>query len=201
MASDWRKELKELYLPSSKEVSVVDVPKMKFLMLDGEGAPGSADMGKTFEALYTMAFGVKFAVKKKDPKKDFKVYPAEGLWWTNQDGSIDPGKKDKWKWTIMVGQPDQVTSSIVEEVRGQAMKKKDNPLLAMVRFEEFKEGKAAQIMHIGRYDQETQNIEKIVKHIHSLGKKVSGKHHEIYLSDPSRVPPEKMKTVVRLPFK
>ena len=201
MVSDWRKELKELYLPSSKEVSVVDIPKMKFLMLDGEGAPGNEAMGKTFEALYIMAFGVKLAVKKRDPRKDFKVYPAEGLWWTNEDGSIDLGKKDEWKWTIMVAQPDQVTKAIVEEVRAQAMKKKDNPLLSKVRFEEFKEGKAAQIMHIGPYDQETENIQKVVKHIRSLGKKVSGKHHEIYLSDPGRVPPEKMKTVVRLPFK
>jgi hypothetical protein len=201
VVSDWRKELKELYLPSSKEVSVVDVPKMRFLMVDGEGAPGSETMGECFGALYTISYGAKFAIKKKDAKKDFKVFPAEGLWWMNDDGSFEMGKKDRWKWTIMVAQPDQVTKESVEEVRAQAMKKKDNPLLSEVRFEEFIEGKAAQIMHIGPYDEEGPNIEKIHKLILSLGKKPSGKHHEIYLSDPGRVPSDKCKTVVRQPFK
>lgn len=133
VVSDWRKELKGFYLPSSKEVSVVDVPKMKFLMVDGEGAPNQGTMGQCFEALYTLGYGVKFAVKKKDPKKDFKVFPEEGLWWTNEDGSFTAGNKDKWKWTIMLAQPDVVTKAILEEVRKQAMKKKENPLLTKVR--------------------------------------------------------------------
>ncbi|MDD1770557.1 MAG: GyrI-like domain-containing protein [Methanomassiliicoccales archaeon] len=193
--------MKELYLPSSKEVSVVDVPKMKFLMIDGEGDPNQGSLQGSFEALFPMAYGLKFMIKKKDAKKDFKVYPPEGLWWNKDDGSFDSGPGHKWKWTLMVAQPDFVTEKMVEEVRAQAMKKKDNPLLAKVRLEEFKEGKAAQIMHIGPYDKEGPNIEKVHKVILSLGKKPNGKHHEIYMSDMRKTPPEKWKTVIRQPFR
>jgi hypothetical protein len=202
VVSDWRKELKELYLPSSNEVSVIDVPKMKFLMIDGAGDPNKGGMMECFGAIYPLAYGLKFMIKKKDPKKDFKVFPPEGLWWMNEDGSFDQGKKDKWKWTLMLAQPDFVTEKMVEEVRAQAMKKKDaSPLFTKVRFEEFKEGKAAQIMHIGPYDKEGPNIEKLHKLILTLGKKPSGKHHEIYMSDPGRTPPEKWKTIIRQPFR
>jgi hypothetical protein len=101
----------------------------------------------------------------------------------------------------MVAQPDFVAEKMVEEVRARAMKKKENPLLAKVRLEEFKEGRSAQIMHIGPYDKEGPNIEKLRKTIETLGKKASGKHHEIYMSDMRRTPPEKWKTVIRQPFR
>jgi hypothetical protein len=201
VVSDWRKDLKELYLPSSNSVSVVDVPRMTFLMIDGQGDPGQG-MGQCFQALYPIAYGLKFMIKKQDRKNDFKVFPPEGLWWMNDDGSFDMGKRDKWRWTIMVGQPDLVTEELFENARAKAAKKKGAAApFDKVRLEGFEEGTAVQIMHVGPFDQEGPNIEKLHEHILSLGRNPCGKHHEIYLSDPARSSPEKWKTVIRQPFR
>jgi len=199
MASDWRKELKALYLPATGKVVVVKVPRMQYLMVDGRGDPNN-EMQAPTEALYTIAYGLKFAVKKKDPKNDFKVFPLEGLWWMKGNVEFDQGAKDKWLWTLMVAQPGLVSTDLVEEVRVQAQKKKVNPFLSEVRLEGLDEGESAQIMHIGPYSDEAADIKKLHDHIASLGKKPRGKHHEIYMNSPMQVPPEKLKTVIRQPF-
>ncbi len=199
MTSDWRKDLKALYMPPTNKVVVVKVPRMKYLMVDGTGDPNKG-MQPHMEALYGIAYGLKFSLKKKDPTKDFRVFPLEGLWWMKGIEGLDQNAKGEWQWTLMIAQPNFVTEKMVDDVRAQAQKKKDNPLLAQVRLEELDEGDCAQIMHIGPYSQEGPNIVKVHEHIASLGKKPKGKHHEIYMSDPRRVPPEKWKTVIRQPF-
>jgi hypothetical protein len=197
---DLKKDLKEFYNPSKKEVSLVDVPEMNFLMIDGEGAPESEAFANSISALYPIAYTIKFDLKKADGT-DFAVMPLEGLWWADNMNDFDPetGDRNKWKWTLMIMQPDFVTKEMFQKAVEEVKKKKNLSLIDKARFETFKEGKSVQILHIGRYIDETENIKKIHAKIAEIGK-LSGKHHEIFLSDFRKTAPDKLKTVVRQPF-
>jgi len=196
---DLKKELKNLYNPSAKEVSIIDVPDMNFLMIDGEGAPASQQYIEAVQTLYPLAYALKFMVKKAKGV-DYGVMPLEGLWWMDDMAQFSVERKDEWKWTAMIMQPKYVTEidfkAAVEQVR-----KKNPPALEKVRFECFHEGKAAQIMHIGPFSAEAPNIQRMHAVIKASGHQLSGKHHEIYLNDPSKTAPEKLKTVLRQPMK
>ncbi len=199
---DLKKELKQLYNPSSKEVSVVNVPEMNFLLVDGEGAPSSPQYRDAIEALYAVAYTLKFMIKK-GKGVDYAVMPLEGLWWMDDmtKFSADEQGKSKWKWTAMIMQPKYVTAEDFKAAVEQVKKKKNPSALGKVRFEGFKEGQAAQIMYIGPFKDETPTIQKIHAYIQSSGRQLSGKHHEIYLNDPSKTAPEKLKTILRQPMK
>ena len=197
---DLKKELKNLYNPSAKEVSVVDVPAMNFLVVDGEGAPTSPQYSAAIEALFSVAYTLKFVVKK-GKGIDYSVMPLEGLWWVDDMSKFSAYRKDEWKWTAMIMQPKYVTwddfNLTVEQV-----KKKKNPIaLPKVRFESFKEGPSAQIMYVGPFSAEEPTILKIHAHIQNGGHALSGKHHEIYLNNPATTAPEKLKTIIRQPMK
>jgi hypothetical protein len=198
---DFKKELKQLYQPSAKEISVVEVPSMNFLLVDGEGAPGSAQYGEAVSALFSVAYTLKFMVKK-GKSVDYGVMPLEGLWWMDDMAKFgaDNESKKKWKWTAMIMQPKYVSSDDFKVAVEQTMKKKDLPALPKVRFETFKEGPSAQIMYVGPFAEEGPTIQKIHAHIKASGHQLSGKHHEIYLNDPSKTAPEKLKTVIRQPM-
>ena len=198
---DYKKELKHLYRPSAKNVGIIDVPKMNFLMIDGEGDPNtSQSFEDAISALYPLSYTLKFMVKRGAIGIDYGVLPLEGLWWADDMSSFTEGKKDKWKWTLMIMQPDLITEGMVQEAIEQ-VKVKMNPVsLPLVRFESFKEGTAAQIMHIGPFSEEGPTIEKVHSYIKGNGQKLTGKHHEIYLSDIRRAAPEKWKTVIRQPM-
>jgi len=194
--------LKELYCPPTNKVVEVVVPKLKFLSIEGEGDPNSnIGFQRAVEALYTLSYTLKFSLKKADVTKDFKVGPLEGLWWNTKDGGLIQGKKEDWGWKAMILQPEVVDDSMMEAARQAAMKKKENPSLKLVGLEEFEEGRSAQIMHIGPWSAETENIMKVKVFIEAKGGAPNGKHHEIYMSDPRRVAPNKLKTVIRQPFK
>ncbi|MDI6800362.1 MAG: GyrI-like domain-containing protein [Actinomycetota bacterium] len=198
---DYKKELKELYNSSVKEVSLVDVPKMNFLMIDGSGDPNTAkSFSEALEALFSLSYAIKFMIKKGKEALDFAVMPLEALWWADDVMKFAAGKKDDWYWTVMVMQPGFVTEAQVKEAMGEVKKKKELPALELVRFESFTEGKAAQIMHIGPFSEEGPTIERVHRFIKDNGFKLSGKHHEIYLSDTRRTAPEKWKTIIRQPF-
>ncbi len=196
---DFKKELKALYNPSSKEVSIVDVPDMNFLMIDGQGAPSSQEYMDAVQTLYPLAYALKFMVKK-GKGVDYGVAPLEGLWWMDNMAEFSVERKDEWKWTAMIMQPEYVSEADVKAAVEQVRKKK-LPALEKVRFERFHEGKAAQIMHIGPYSAEAANIQKIHTAIRAGGHELSGKHHEIYIGDPRKTAPEKLKTVLRQPMK
>ena len=202
---DLKKELKHLYFPSTKECVFVDVPDMSFLMMDGKGDPNTAQEYKdAIEALYSVSFTVKFMVKNKKPAQDYIVMPLEGLWWADDMNDFIKGNKDVWKWTAMIVQPKQVTKTLIKEAIEQVKEKKNPPALPKLRFENFREGLSAQIMHIGHYSDEEPTIEKLHKFIRNNDCEFDGlieKHHEIYLSDPRRTPEEKWKTVIRQPVK
>lgn len=195
---DLKKELRDLYNPTDKDVTVVDVRKMNFIMIDGQGAPESKKFQQSIEAIYTIAYTIKFD-KKKAGGTDYGVMPLEGLWWAEDVGMFDAikGDRNKWQWTLMIMQPDFITKENFEKAEEVSKRKKNNPVINNVRFEIFKEGKSAQIMHVGPFSEEGPNIQRIHKRIMEIGGKMSGKHHEIYLSDFRRVDPAKMKTVLR----
>ena len=199
--TDYKKELKKLYNPSTKEVSEVVVPKMNFLMIDGKGDPNTAkEYADAIQALYPVAYTIKFAVKKASGF-DFGVLPLEGLWWSDDMNDFMTGKKDNWKWTAMIMQPEVVTKEIFEKAVADVKAKKKPTSIDKIRFESLDEGRSGQIMHVGPYSAEGPNIAKIHEYIRSKGGQFSGKHHEIYLSDPRKASPEKMRTVIRQPFK
>lgn len=198
---DFKKELRQLYKPSPKEVVVVDVPEMNFLMIDGVGDPNTAQEYKdAIEALYSVSYALKFMVKKGESAIDYAVMPLEGLWWVDDMTQFSMENKDAWKWTAMIMQPEYVTEGVVNEALRQVEKKKNPSALSKIRFESFHEGLSAQIMHIGPYSAEGPTIERLHNFIKENGYELRGKHHEIYLSDPRRSAPEKMRTVIRQPM-
>jgi hypothetical protein len=196
---DFKKELKQLYNPSAKEVSVADVPTMNFLFVDGEGAPASPQYVEAVSALFSVAYALKFMVKR-GKSVDYGVMPLEGLWYVDDMTKFDANKKEEWKWTAMIMQPKYVTAEDFKVAVEQTKKKKDLPALPKVRFESFKEGPSAQIMYTGPFSDEGPTIQKIHAAIKASGHQLSGKHHEIYLNDPSKTAPEKLKTVLRQPM-
>ena len=198
---DLKKEWKELYRPSARQVSVVDVPSFKYLMIDGRGDPNSAQEYKDgVETLYAVAYTLKFMLKKGEIGQDYVVMPLEGLWWVEDMADFSVERKGDWEWTMMILQPEPVTEAMVVEAIIQTAKKKNPPALDKVRLESLHEGASAQIMHIGPYADEAPNIAKIHQFIVENGGQLRGKHHEIYLSDPRRAAPEKLKTIIRQPF-
>lgn len=198
---DYKKQLKRLYEPSAKQVEIVDVPEMNFLMVDGAGDPNtSKSFSDAIEALYPLSYTLKFMVKNGPDAVDYGVMPVEALWWADDMSAFSTGNKDAWKWTLMIMQPELITGEMVEKAMEQVRRKKNPAALPLVRFERFKEGKAAQIMHLGPFSEEGPTIEKVHSCIENQGCLRTGKHHEIYLSDIRRAAPEKWKTVVRQPM-
>jgi hypothetical protein len=195
---DFKKELKSLYNPSAKEVSIVDVPDMNFLIIDGQGSPSSPKYLEAVQTLFPVAYALKFMIKK-GKGIDYGVMPLEGLWWMDDMAQFSTDRKDEWKWTAMIMQPKYVTEADFKAALEQ-VKKKNLPAIGKLRFECFHEGKAAQIMHIGAFSAEPPNIQKMHAAIKGSGHELSGKHHEIYLNDPSKTAPEKLKTVLRQPM-
>jgi hypothetical protein len=139
-------------------------------------------------------------IKKSETAIDYTVMPLEGLWWADDMSDFTKNNRDAWLWTAMIMQPEYVTRSLFEDAKAQVAKKKYLPLLGDIRFAKFHEGKAAQIMHVGPYSEEGPTIKKIHNIISEQGGELSGKHHEIYLSDPRKSAPEKLKTILRQPF-
>ncbi|WP_224983348.1 GyrI-like domain-containing protein [Geomonas agri] len=198
---DFLNKLKHLYGPSAKKVEIVDVPGMNFLMVDGEGDPNTSQAFKdAVEVLFSLSYTLKFMLKKGELGIDYGVLPLEALWWSDDPFAFTAGKKELWKWTVMVMQPDFITPALVDAATKEVQRKKKLASLSLARFEAFKEGKAAQTLHIGPFTEEGPTIEKVHSFIESGGSQKTGKHHEIYLSDMRRAVPEKWKTIIRQPM-
>ncbi len=200
MKIDLKRELRKLYQPG-RAPSLVDVPEMGFLMIDGQGDPNTAAAYReAIEALYAVAYTVKFAIKGVPGGIDFAVMPLEGLWWNDGTTGFDADDRSRWQWTAMIMQPDAVTPEIVTEARRQAAAKRSLPALDLLRHERFAEGAAAQLMYLGPYKEEGPAIQALHAYIAEQGYRPAGKHHEIYLGDPRRSAPEKLRTVIRQPI-
>lgn len=199
-----KKELKHLYLPSAKEVVLVEVPAFNFLMVDGVIPAGASpseshDYGNALEALYGISYGLKFKSKLREENPiDYTVMALEGLWWV-ESGDFEFGKVEPWFFTSMMLQPDHITRDMFEEAVQELQQKKPEVQLGKLRLERFEEGPSIQIMHIGPYSDEPRTLEKMQAFMEDQGYKFRGKHHEIYIGDPRRAKPEKLKTVLRHP--
>jgi hypothetical protein len=198
---DFKHELIEFYGPRSEPV-IVNVPDLNFLMIDGTGDPNtSSEFSHAIEALYSIAYTAKFTIKRTSEGVDYVVMPLEGQFWVPNMSAFSTDDKSTWKWTLMIMQPDAVTSKVFAEVRETAHQRKTElDAMARVRLERFAEGLAAQVVHTGPYDAEGPTVARLHAFIEDQGYSRTGRHHEIYLSDPNRAAPEKMKTIVRQPI-
>ena len=200
---DFKKAWKHLYRPSKSDFSLVEVPAMRFLMIDGRGDPNTAPAYRSaVEALFSVAYTLKF-MSKNDLGKDYVVPPLEGLWWADDMQAFTLRRdKSQWLWTMMVMVPDWLSAEMVVQARAAARKKKELPALPKMRCEGYDEGLAVQVMHIGPYDDEGPVLHRMhTEYLPAHGLTFNGKHHEIYLSDPRRAAPEKLKTVLRQPVR
>ena len=195
---DFKKEYREFYTAKSVP-SIVKVPPLQYLMVDGWGNPNTSPrFPECMSGLYPVAYTLRFAIKAEE-EVAYSVMPLQGLWWL-PDGDFDFSVKDRWIWTLMIMQPDYVTEDRFEAARQAARAKDPLPILDDLRLEVFEEGLAAQIMHIGPYADEAPTIELLHAFIHDSGHELRGKHHEIYIGDPNRSAPEKLKTIIRQPI-
>jgi hypothetical protein len=201
---DFKKEQKEFYLPKIVP-AIIDVPKMNFIVVNGKGDPNNEEFKISVELLYSLSYSIKMSNKAI---LEYVVPPLEGIWWKGTVGTID---KSKFEWAIMLRQPDFVTEEIFEAAKVMVKKKKKHLDVLKTRLDAFTEGLCAHVMHIGSYDDEGATLNKLEKFVKESGyifdiandsiKKLSRRHHEIYLSNPGKVAVEKMKTVIRYPIK
>lgn len=197
---DFKKELRHLYHASAKQPVEVDVPAFHFLMIDGRGDPNTSPAyADAVEALFSVSYRAKFIVKNDLKLCDYTVMPLEGLWWADDWAAFDSGDRQHWQWTMMIMQPDFVDADLIATAIAETRRKKQLPALERLRFEEFAEGRCAQIMHIGPFSEEGPTIERLHAFIAERGS-LTGKHHEIYLSDVRRAQPDKWKTIIRQPL-
>ena len=206
-----KKQYKDLYKPSAKKPVLIKVPRLQFAMVDGAiekgQAPGtSPGFQEAIQALYGLAHTLKFTLKlRKTNAIDYPVMALEGLLWLTEGEVFDINIKDNWSYTLMIMQPEVITNELFDEARGQVRKKRgDSPSLSKARLEHFEEGLCVQMMHIGPYATEPATIETLRLFAAENGYRDcvghERKHHEIYMSDPRKAKPEKLKTVLRHPI-
>jgi hypothetical protein len=185
--------------PAGKFV-VIDVPRLNFLMVDGQGNPNtSPDYEVAVGALYATSYTLKFASKAKG--RDYVVPPLQGLWWADDMSDFVAGRKDRWRWTMMLMLPDWIDAPAVAAAV-DAVRAKSGPVPTTLRFEPFDEGRCVQTLHVGPYDEEAPTIRRMhAEFLPEQGLTENGKHHEIYLSDPRRAAPGKLKTILRQPVR
>jgi hypothetical protein len=204
---DLKRELKHLYQPSAKECVLIQVPEMQFVMVDGQIEPGlmpgeSPDFAAAIGALYGASYTLKFMSKKRAENPiDYTVMALEGLW-TTPNGGADYNSSDQWQWTLMMMQPDHITSPMFDDAVGQLRAKRakdgtDTEPLDRLRLDRFEEGLCVQIMHIGPYSEEPATLARMEAFTGKSGYTFAGRHHEIYLGDPRTAKPENLKTVLR----
>lgn len=205
---DYKKEYKDLYQPSAKP-SVIDVPEMIFIAVDGKGDPNTCrEYKNAIELLYGLSFTIKMSkMNGTQPEGYFEyvVPPLEGLWRQENTYGIDYSRKGDLIWTSMIRQPEFVTPEVFEAAKTALAKKKPHLDVSKARLMKFTEGLCVQIMHKGPYDDEPENIEKLARFAAENGYEQdfseSRLHHEIYLSDPRKCAPERLRTVLRHPIR
>jgi len=196
---DVKRELKDCYAPRNREWRLVEVPPQRFLAVDGMGDPNtSPDYARAVEALYAVAYTLKFASKRAG--QDFVVGPLEGLWWSPDPAVFTARLKDSWHWRMLISLPHWVSEQAVKESADAALAKKKLPTIAHVRHETLREGTCAQALHIGSYDDEAPLLARLhTEYLPANNLVPTGMHHEVYLGDPRRTAAEKLRTVLRQP--
>ncbi|QOV33318.1 GyrI-like domain-containing protein [Streptomyces ferrugineus] len=197
---DVKRQFKKCYSPKNTDWELVDIPELHFLAIDGHGDPNtSVAYRHAVEALYAVAYSAKFA-SKGDLGRDFVVGPLEGLWWADDMDDFLARLKDNWRWRLLISVPDWITGGMIEDAKDTARTKKKLPAIEDVRSETLHEGTSVQVLHIGPYDDETPILTRLHhEYLPANNLRERGLHHEIYLSDPRRTDPAKLRTVLRQP--
>lgn len=197
---DPRKTLKHLYQPSAREVVQVDVPALRFLMIDGAGDPNTSPLyAEAVEALFSVSYTAKFMVKNGPSGIDYAVMPLEGLWWSDDLSSFVDDDRAKWRWTMMIHQPPYADDAVLEDAIAAVKRKKGLAAVDALRLESFAEGACAQTLHVGPFTEEGPTIRRVHDFIEARAS-LAGKHHEIYLSDIRRADASRWKTIIRQPM-
>lgn len=199
---DIKVAMKALYAPTAKEFALVEVPPLRYLAIDGEGNPNTAKAyARAVEALYSVSYTLKFA-SKKQLGRDFTVAPLEGLWRADDPAAFVTREKDAWRWTMLIAQPDWIGDEMIEAARAEVTRKKGFAAVADLRPLTLHEGLSVQILHIGPYDDEGPTLARLHdEFMPANGLTFNGDHHEIYLGDPRKSAPERLKTILRQPVK
>jgi len=202
--ADFKKDFKTLFAPPAKAPVLVEVPEFTYIMIDGRGHPGKApDFAAKIGLLYGLAYTIKFALKKDVRQPfDFAVPPMSGFYCADDPSCYtDESRGDEWKWTLAIPFPDRVTPAVFENGRRALGEKKNPAHLDKAYLKKYHEGLSAQIMHLGPYSEEAPTIQKLQAFFQGRGYAFAGPHHEIYLGDPRRTAPAKLKTVLRQPVR
>jgi hypothetical protein len=196
---DLKQELFLIFDANTKEVQFVEVPKLQFLMIDGEGNPNSDESYQNaVECLFSVSYTLKFAYSER---QDYKVMPLECLWWMDDMTEFSQASIERWRWTAMIMQPSFISPAMVEMAKMDAGKKKTLHALPFLHLKQWEEGFCAQVLHKGTYASEESTIARLHEAIAAKGYSLNGKHHEIYLNDPNRTDPDRLKTILRQPVK
>jgi hypothetical protein len=207
--ADTRTGIEALYT-ARKGVEVIDVPELGFVLVSGRGDPNGPAFGAATQALYTVSYGAHFLLKKERGEAP-KVMPLEALWWVDESrdqetvaaaatgrGRVDDVDRSRWCWQAMIMQPEPIDEGVVARAVERA-RTKDLSALEELRFERWEEGRCAQVLHVGPYAEEGPSLVKLHEGIAAAGYRPRGRHHEIYLGDPRRSAPEKLRTLLRHP--
>ncbi len=198
---DLKRELKSYFTASKTEWEEECFPPYDYLMVDGRGAPGAAEYVAALEVLYPAAFGTKF-LSKIDLGRDYAVPPLEGLWWADDFSAYTENHRDDWRWTMMLMLPEWITQDHVAEALSRQAKNKPGLDFGKVRMEALEEGRCLQHLHLGPFADEGPKLAALHDEVlPARSLTFNGHHHEIYLSDPRRSAPEKLRTVLRQPVK
>jgi hypothetical protein len=198
---DFRKMMKALWQPPVGRFTIVDVPKMQFAMVDGKGDPNvSEDYKAAVQWLYGVSYALKFA-SRRELGRDYTVAPLEGLWWADDMADFIARRKDRWRWTMMLMLPDWITAAAVAEAV-ETFRAKEGDIPDTLRFAAFEEGRSVQTLHVGSYDDEAPTIRRLhAAFLPEQGLIENGMHHEIYLGDPRRTAPDRLRTILRQPVR
>jgi hypothetical protein len=196
---DFKKAYKNLYNPKP-QFNIIKVCKFTYLSVAGQGNPNNCvEYKNAIEALYAIAYGLKFLSKTKY-QKDYVIAPLEGLWWAHNMDDFINRNKDNWSWEMLINTPQWIDDNDLQEIITKAKNKKPNSALEKVKLKSIEEGECVQILHIGSYDDEGPILAKMHNEfIPQNGYKMCGLHHEIYISDPRKTPSDKLKTILRQP--
>lgn len=189
---------------AKQEAQSICIPPMLFIKVDGEGSPDSPEFQEAIQVVYGLVYGIKFWDKQHMPPKGYDKFtgaPLEGIWWTKSGKDFDIKNQKDWQWTIMMRVPEFVTEPFFNKITNELTAKKKTDMYKKARLETVHEGLCVQIMHVGPYEKEQLSLDKMMEFTQEGGYETYGRHHEIYFSDPRRVPEDKIKTILQRPIR
>lgn len=198
---DFKKQFSDFYSQRKNKITILDVPVFNYLSIEGKGEPDSQLFLEAMEALYSVSYKLKFRIKESINPKNYTVMPLEGQWWAKNPNDFVNNKKENWQWNLMIMQPNFINNELIEETKEIIKSKKTLPALEKLKFETIQDGTSAQILHIGPYSEEGPTLVKLHDYFKNKNYTFNGRHREIYIGDPRKSAPERLRTIIRQPIK